>query len=345
MVESPRAQPSDPAGPGRLCPLDYRYGSKAVGADPAIACDSAWIVGGLYGNLEALTVIERAHAADPVAGARLVFNGDFHWFDADRDWFAQVQQRVLRHDALRGNVETECARASFDAEIGCGCAYPTEVDDGVVMRSNRILAELWHACHEGGHASALSGLPMYRHLRVGGARVAVVHGDLESLAGWSFDAAALSQDAGWAQAQAQMAGNRFDIVASSHTCTPAVRRFEHRAQPDRATLLVNNGSAGMANLRADRAGLVTRLASVPLTELGTARLAELGLRTMFRGQHAGIWVEALAVDFDHAAWQQRFASRWPDRSDAELSYGARIRTGGTVSIDDVYPLWTIGHHT
>jgi hypothetical protein len=52
---------------------------------------------------------------------RLVFNGDFHWFDADPEVFARVQATVLAHEALRGNVETELARLG-DIDAGCVCA-------------------------------------------------------------------------------------------------------------------------------------------------------------------------------------------------------------------------------
>ena len=63
---------------------------------------------------------------------RLVFNGDFHWFDVDPARFARIQQAVLTHTALRGNVETELADPDSHSDAGCGCAYPEWVDDGVV---------------------------------------------------------------------------------------------------------------------------------------------------------------------------------------------------------------------
>lgn len=320
---------SETHAPGRVCPIDYRYSASSIRDQPAVCCDAAWMVGGLYGNLEALEVIERAHAADPVAGARLVFNGDFHWFDAQPDWFSTVQSRVMRHDALRGNVETECAREAFDAEIGCGCAYPSAVDDGVVTRSNRMLAQLWQACNHGGHAAALATLPMFRHLRVGSARVAVVHGDLESLAGWSFDASSR------AICDASIRAAQFDVIASSHTCTP-VSRLLPAAGDGPATMLMNNGAAGMANLRSDCAGMVTRLGMEPFAALGQRRHAELDVRVLFSRRHAGIWVESIAIDFDLPAWVRRFSSHWPSGSDAELSYGGRIRLGGTVTADEVF---------
>ena len=58
--------------------------------------------------------------------ARLVFNGDFHWFGADPEIFARAQRQVLAHTALRGNVETELTAepVATDEDAGCGCACP-----------------------------------------------------------------------------------------------------------------------------------------------------------------------------------------------------------------------------
>ncbi len=89
---------------------------------PDFAAETLYVVGGLYGNLAALTAIEKL-AAKERAPVTQVFNGDFHWFDADPDWFAAIEHGVAPHRALRGNVETEIARAA-DIGAGCGCAYP-----------------------------------------------------------------------------------------------------------------------------------------------------------------------------------------------------------------------------
>jgi hypothetical protein len=86
-----------------------------------------YVVGGLYGNLAAIDELE-ALAATEQAPVTCVFNGDFHWFDADRKWFDDVERRLSRYCALRGNVETEISRMR-DIGAGCGCAYPPTVDD------------------------------------------------------------------------------------------------------------------------------------------------------------------------------------------------------------------------
>jgi hypothetical protein len=125
--------------PGRVCPLDYRY-EPAVFARPAeVEAEAFYVAGGVYGNLQALEAAEAMACAE--AGARLALNGDMHWFDAEPEWFAAVEEVAGRHLAIRGNVETELARG-IDPDTGCGCAYPASVDAGIVARSNAIIDRL-----------------------------------------------------------------------------------------------------------------------------------------------------------------------------------------------------------
>ena len=128
---------------GRSCPLAYRYRPQDLCAQPeAVAEEVVYVIGGLYGNPLALTEIERMAAAEQAAGrrVRLVFNGDFNWFNASDELFRDINQRVLRHTVSLGNVEYELANPSPGA--GCGCAYPEFVDQAVVARSNRIMTRL-----------------------------------------------------------------------------------------------------------------------------------------------------------------------------------------------------------
>jgi hypothetical protein len=98
---------------GRVCPSDYRYAPSAFDRAPDIGADPLYVVGGLYGNLAALDEVERLAAEE---GAQIVFNGDFHWFDAERGWFAEIDARVARHLAIRGNVERLKLRAPPTSE-------------------------------------------------------------------------------------------------------------------------------------------------------------------------------------------------------------------------------------
>ena len=116
-------------GPGRTCPLWYRYSPTVFRRDPEIVADTIYVIGGLYGNLEALECALALAAREP-RPPRLVFNGDFHWFDVSCDDFARVTREVLGHVALRGNVETEIG--SEDTGAGCGCGACATVAAGAV---------------------------------------------------------------------------------------------------------------------------------------------------------------------------------------------------------------------
>jgi hypothetical protein len=313
-VTAPRLRAESSAPAGRVCPADYHFSPGALDRDPDLRADVLYVVGGLYGNLAALGEIERMAARErgPVA---IVFNGDFHWFDAEPAWFATIERGVARHGAIRGNVETEIARI-HDVGAGCGCAYPESVDAGVVTRSNEILAGLRMAA--GPAAERLGGLPMHLVAAVGALRIAIVHGDAASLAGWRFAHDALDDPAGasWLGNVQQKAN--VDVFASTHTCLAALRDF---ALPRRLTV-INNGAAGMANFHGTTFGLISRIATRPSPHAalyGTAR--------------DGVVIEALPVAFDLDAFLERFDQRWPRGSAAHTSYRQRIVAGPAYSIE------------
>lgn len=295
---------------GRSCPLDYIYPSAVFDRTPEIEADTLYVVGGLYGNLAALDAVERLAAAEPEPPT-IVFNGDFHWFDAEPHWFAEIERRVARHPALRGNVETEIARGD-DIGAGCGCAYPPDVDDGVVRRSNEILAELRAAMPPAARAR-LAQLPMHRVARVGRLRIGIVHGDATSLAGWGFAQDGLDNPAARPWLGEVRTASRIDVFASTHTCLAALRDF---ALPHGRLTVINNGAAGMPNFFASTFGVVTRIASGP-----SPHPALYGLI------RDGVHIDALALDYDRTAFLERFAARWPEGSPAHLSYYRRIDAG------------------
>jgi len=65
---------------------------------------------------------------------------------------------------------------------------------------------------------------MHRVAEIRGVRVAVVHGDAGSLAGWGFSQEALSTPDGRAAAERGFSEANVAIFASSHTCLPCCRR-------------------------------------------------------------------------------------------------------------------------
>lgn len=302
---------------GRFCPPHYGYGPNRLAHVDEHETDVAYVVGGLYGNDLALDAIE-AMAGTERTPAALIFNGDFHWFDADPGWFAGLQRRVAAHTLLRGNVETELA--NDDDSAGCGCAYPETVPDEDVDRSNAILGRLREAaCGSPGIRTQFADLPMYAVARIGDRRIGIVHGDAWSLAGWRFAHDSLHDAAMTDTLMSGLERAAVDGFACSHTCAPALKRIGGR-------FVINNGTAGMANFAGSTFGVMTRISVLPLPPaLAAARLYGFCAH--------GVHVDALEVDFDIDAWLSRFDALWPGGSPAALSYRTRIARGPAYSVD------------
>ena len=273
--------------------------------------DTLWVAGGLYGNPHALDALLELYGRERGSKA-LVFNGDFHWFDIGD--FASIDAAVSRFHATRGNVETELARPADDA--GCGCGYPEWVDDGTVARSNRIIERLRAAARR--HPSVLerlAALPMHLVAEVGGERVAVVHGDADSLAGWGFSQETLATADGRAAAGRAFAAAGVRVFASSHSCLPVLQTFSN------GRCLINNGAAGMPNFTGTRYGIATRISTF---SSGSA---------VYDARAGNLFVEAVAIAYDTTAWERRFLAQWPAGSDAHRSYHDRILNGPKYSLD------------
>jgi hypothetical protein len=312
-------------GAGRSCPASYGYGPAVFRRAPDFASDTLYVIGGLYGNPQALDQVERIAAQEP--GATLAFNGDFHWFDTDPAVFADINRRVLRHIALRGNVETELA--ADDAGFGCGCGYPDDVSDAEVERSNQILKQLREtALTQPLQRAMLGGLPMHALALVGGARVGIVHGDAQAMAGWTFAHDRLDASDGEAALLEQFGRANVDLFASSHTCLPVLRRFEAAG---RVHAVINNGAAGMPNFHNARHGVISRIATTP----PPAGLPVLHQAAWEAGGRM-LYVAAVALDYDDARWQERFLADWPPGSAAHASYFERIARGPGYTLQQAY---------
>jgi hypothetical protein len=302
--------PAPGSAAGRVCPIDYWYGPAVFTRPPEIEADALYVAGGVYGNLPALEAAEAMALAEP--GARLVLNGDFHWFDAEPAWFAAVEALAGRHLRLRGNVETEIARG-VTIETGCGCAYPESVDDDVVARSNAIIARLAEIItDDAATRRALAALPMHLVAQIGEARVAIVHGDAESLAGWRFDRSALDDARRqlWLQRVREASG--VDVFASTHTCAAALRCFR---SDDIEWAVANSGAAGMPN-SGRLFGILVRIGVDPSP-----------VPPLYGTQIKGVFVDALPLVYDHAAFLAAFDACWPPDSPAARSYRRRIVDG------------------
>jgi len=303
--------------PGRNCPLHYRYAPGALAAPPSGHCEVLYVAGGLYGNEPALDALLDLYTRER-GDKRLVFNGDFNWFDIDAASFRRVNERVLGFDAIRGNVETELASEPGDVdEAGCGCAYPPWVGDEVVMRSNLILQRLRETARRfPALRQSLLALPMWMRIDVGGRRVGIVHGDAQSLAGWGFAQEHLADLGHQRLVREWFASAHVDIFASSHTCLPVFQALPTEGA-DFAPIVLNNGAAGMPNFSSAHAGLLTRIATRPFD----------GPERRFGVERSGLFLDAIAIEFDQARWLREFLAQWPPGSAAHASYWQRITRG------------------
>jgi hypothetical protein len=326
VIATADTAPAVDASPGRSCPLHYRYRPEDFGVEAPEhlrALEVLYVVGGLYGNEAALARVLELFEQER-GRKRLVFNGDFHWFDADPGCFSRVQRAVLAHEATRGNVETELAAPDAEADAGCGCAYPAWVGDGVVERSNRILARL-RSVADARQRSALSALPMWLRADVGPLRLGLVHGDATSLAGWGFAQEHLRAAEHRAEVARWLDRAGVQAFACSHTCLPVFQALPG-AQGGPARWILNNGAAGMPNFRDDAAGLLTRIAVEPSVGPNRRFGVELG---------DGVVAEGIAIDTDAPAWRARFEALWPAGTDAHQSYFDRIVRGPDYAAADV----------
>jgi hypothetical protein len=283
------------------------------------SAETLYVVGGLYGNLAAAQAVEQMAAAEP-GDVAIVYNGDFHWFDASDYWFDAIERAVAPHRALRGNVETEIARTT-DIGAGCGCAYPASVGEEVVARSNLILSELRIVAARTPAACArLAALPMHLVAGVGGLRIGIVHGDAASLAGWSFTREALIYSAAPDVLADLRRRSGADVFASTHTCLALLR---DAATPAGRLTVINNGAAGMPNFAGTRYGLISRIATSPSPH-----------RPVYGLARDGVHIDAIPVRYDHQQFFDRFLARWPAGSPAHLSYAQRILEGPAHKIAD-----------
>lgn len=324
------AKENDEFSAGRNCPLSYRYRPENFAGLSVFETDVLYVVGGLYGNPEALhrilAMAEREQRANQ--SVRIVFNGDFNWFNIDGADFEFINQTVLAHVASLGNVEFEIATPSLGA--GCGCAYPAYVSETMVQRSNAIMRRLQQtATAYPNLRRALIALPLHLTVSVAGERIAILHGDPESLAGWAFSVERMPP-ADTALHERMQCGNfpamrveqivdyfqrgNVRVFACSHTCLPFAQVVEW---PQGQGLVINNGAAGMPNFQGTHFGVTTRIASDSRIPEGSLYGVQLG----------GLRCDAIAVAYDQRSWLRRFRKSWPADSPAYQSYFRRITCG------------------
>lgn len=309
---------------GRSCRVSYRSRPEDLAQAQRMSAATLYVVGGLYGSAAALdAVLARATIEDtPVL---IVFNGDFHYLDVDDDAFRAIAAGVAGHVATRGNVETELASA--DDEAGCGCGYPDYVDDATVEASDTVVQRLRQTARRLPELVApLAALPPHVVVEVGGAAVAVLHGDPEHLAGWRLALEAMepgdTEVRSWTgfrgtgtsplQVEDWLRRAGVQVIACTHTGLPYLQTCTVDGTP---AAVVNNGSAALPCFRGLRAGVLTRLsasADAPPDALYGVRLG-------------GVRCDALPVAYDVDRRAAEFLASWPPGSSAHQSYARRLQ--------------------
>jgi hypothetical protein len=325
VIATADTAPAVDASPGRSCPLHYRYRPEDFGVEAPEhlrALDVLYVVGGLYGN-----------EAGPGAGAgtlRAANAGASGWSSTATSTGSMPTRpvraraaRVLAHEATRGNVETELAAPDAEADAGCGCAYPDWVGDGVVERSNRILARCgaWRTTRQ---RSALSALPMWLRADVGPLRLGLVHGDATSLAGWGFAQEHLRDAEHRAEVARWLDRAGVHAFACTHTCLPVFQALPGAQGGPRAGSSTTAPPACPTSAMTPQAADPHRRRAIGGAEPALRRRA--GRRRGRRG---------IAIDTDAPAWRARFEALWPAGTDAHQSYFDRIVRGPDYAAADV----------
>jgi hypothetical protein len=159
---------------------------------------------------------------------------------------------------------------------------------------------------------------------IGAVRIAIVHGDCESLAGWGLSREALAQPAQRARVKDWFTEAQVNVIASSHSCLPVIMDF---AAHDGLGIVVNNGAAGMPNFANTQHGVITRIGLAPSPH-----------QRIYGTQVGDAYIDALAVHYDTQRWRDEFHANWPPGSPAHASYSRRIENGPHYRVDEAYRL-------
>lgn len=309
-----------------------------------------FVVGGLYGNVEALAAVETRVIEESHSSPLVIFNGDFNFLNVQPSDFAKINRTIMaKYKAIAGNVEVEAVNTSMN-ESSCGCAYPMYVGDDVVNRSNSIVQRLRDEAallpQHSDIVTWLRQLPYYMGVRVGGLRIGVIHGDPNTLAGWAFSVEAMEPaDQQLRQAlgcnleptfmptteptvQNFFREANVDVFACTHTCLPFAQTFRRCDRHDTVSAIINNGSAGMPNTAGSSFGIMTRIADTRV-DPHPPRDSLYGAYIGGGADHAcrQLRIDAIPIHYDHAAWMQRFVQSWPEASAAHVSYYNRMSCG------------------
>ena len=296
---------------GRNCSLEYILRKDWTKKIKKLEAEVIYVVGGLYGNSYALEFIKKM-AEDE--NAKVVFNGDMHWFDVEKEDFLKIEELSKDSIKLLGNVEFELLNNT--SSLGCGCNYPQDVSDGVVERSNIIHNIMKENIKGDDILNDIKERSKTLVLDFLGKKIAITHGDEKSMSGWECSNDNLKLEFRKKELDSWFEENNIDILATTHTCLPVV-------YDNGKNIVINNGAAGMANIQGQTFGLITRIAKSS---------HEKAIYSEYRN---GLYVELVKVDFDIEKFKLWFEKVWPDDSPASISYKKRIINGTSLAIEDI----------
>ena len=246
--------------------------------------------------------------------AEIVFNGDIHWFDVEKEDFLKIEELSKDSIKLLGNVEFELLNNT--SSLGCGCNYPEDVSDGVVERSNIIHNMMKGNIKDDQILNDIKERSKTLVLDIFGKKIAITHGDEKSMSGWKCSNENLKLGSRKKELDNWFKENDIDILATTHTCLPVV-------YDNGRNIVINNGAAGMANIQGEIFGLFTRIAK------------SSHKKAIYSEYRDGLYVELVKVDFDIENFKLWFEKVWPDDSPASISYKNRIINGTSLTIEDI----------
>ncbi|CZE46690.1 hypothetical protein [Campylobacter geochelonis] len=276
-----------------ICQNDYK-----VKFNPTfeLESDEIYIAGGVYGNPFALQKLSEISN-----GAKVVLNGDLHWFDATKESFLKTEYLAQEFICLNGNVELELAKNSLET---CGCNYPEYEDKDVIARADEIFKTL-NLAPSSEQREMLKKRKTTLFAKVGNVNIAITHGDEKNVAGWELDRVNLEKQTRQNELNQWFLKTTFSVLASTHTCQAGLLKLKNG-------IVINNGSAGMPNFSEFRTGLVTRIATTPHQN------------AFYRSSINEVFIELIRLKYDNAKFLKYFDEIWSEQSPAALSYKTRI---------------------
>lgn len=299
---------------GRNCSLDYFLDRNWTEKSNKLFRDAIYVVGGLYGNYEALKTIKKIIKEDNERF--LAFNGDVHWFDININDFLKIEVTLEMQGCrlMMGNVEYELL--SKDDTFGCGCNYSELVEDDFVMHSNIIHSIMKKNLMGQDILEKIKLRPRAKVYNLFDKKIAITHGDEKNMAGWKCSRDDLSYKKRQEELFNWMNDNNIDILATSHTCLPALLRINNK-------IIINNGAAGMANVKGESFGLISRIGNKPHSQAIISEKID------------DVYVELVKVDFSLLDFLEWFDKVWPKGTAANVSYRSRITNGTDLEVDDI----------